>query len=77
MFCKRVKLGKKLLLKINMKPSYKRGGGTGTMPRQRTRFQSAVPNPASICLKDEKSVSYRCIRPLLVGRGLCYSLEKG
>ena len=46
------------------------------MPRRRTRFQSAVPNPASVCLKDEKSVSYRCIRPLLIGRGLCYSLEK-
>ena len=46
------------------------------MPRQRTRFQSAVPNPASVCLKDEKSVSYRCIRPLLIGRGLLLFIRK-
>ncbi|TCJ83592.1 UNVERIFIED_ORG: putative methionine transporter (NhaC family) [Bacillus cereus] len=46
------------------------------MPRQRTRFQSAVPNPASMCLKDEKSVSYRCIRPLLIGRGLLLFIRK-
>lgn len=36
-----------------------------------------MPNPASMCLKDEESVSYRCIRPLLFGRGLLLLDRKG